>query len=145
MKCTCYWVRFQVFKAASMKMTVFWAAAPRSLVEAYRRFRGICCLYHQGYHRHNHDGGSKHLWTSVNFYQTTRRNTPEDSHLRTCYCSHLACGPELILSSLIVRLTVNIGYHRHRCTQVSRFCDWQIRVYIMFPAAAGWARLCYET
>jgi hypothetical protein len=27
------------------------------------------------------DEGSKHLWTSVNFYQTTRRYIPEDSHL----------------------------------------------------------------
>jgi hypothetical protein len=29
------------------------------------------------------DGGSKHTSeTSVNFYQTTRRNNPEDSHLQ---------------------------------------------------------------
>jgi hypothetical protein len=32
-------VRFQVFKAASMKMTVFWDVAPCSLVEFYLRFR----------------------------------------------------------------------------------------------------------
>jgi hypothetical protein len=25
--------------------------------------------------------------TSVNFYQTTRRNIPEDSHLQTCWGS----------------------------------------------------------
>jgi hypothetical protein len=30
------------------------------------------------------DGGSKHYKTLVNFYQTTRRNIPEDSHLLTC-------------------------------------------------------------
>jgi hypothetical protein len=29
------------------------------------------------------DGGSKTSEMSVNFYQTTRRNNPEDSHLHT--------------------------------------------------------------
>jgi hypothetical protein len=37
-----------VLAAASMKMAVFWVLAPWSLVEAYRRFRGTCCLHHQG-------------------------------------------------------------------------------------------------
>jgi hypothetical protein len=55
-------------------MTVFWDVAPCSLVEVYRSFRGVCCR--------PDDGGSKHL-TSVTFYQTTRRNIPEDSHLHT--------------------------------------------------------------
>jgi hypothetical protein len=36
-----YLVRFHVLKAASMKMTVFWDVAPCSLVEVYRRFRGV--------------------------------------------------------------------------------------------------------
>jgi hypothetical protein len=31
-----------------MMMVVFWVVAPRSLVEVYRRFRGPCCLHHQG-------------------------------------------------------------------------------------------------
>jgi hypothetical protein len=56
-----------------MKMAVFWVVVPRSLVEVYRRFRGACCFHHQG------DVTSK---TSVNFYQTTRRNNPENSHLQ---------------------------------------------------------------
>jgi hypothetical protein len=30
------------------KMAVFWVVAPRSLVEVYQRFRGPCCLHHQG-------------------------------------------------------------------------------------------------
>jgi hypothetical protein len=34
--------------AASMKMAVFWVVVPCSLVEVYRRFRGACCLHHQG-------------------------------------------------------------------------------------------------
>jgi hypothetical protein len=32
----------------SMKMAVFWVVAPCSLVELYQRFRGPCCLRHQG-------------------------------------------------------------------------------------------------
>jgi hypothetical protein len=44
-------VKFRVFTAASMKMAVFWVVAPCSLVEVYWRFRGSCCLHHQGTHR----------------------------------------------------------------------------------------------
>jgi hypothetical protein len=40
-------VRFHT--AASMKMTFFGDVAPCSLVEIYRRFRGVCCLHHQGH------------------------------------------------------------------------------------------------
>jgi hypothetical protein len=31
-----------------MKMAVFWVVAPCSLVEVHQRFRGPCCLHHQG-------------------------------------------------------------------------------------------------
>jgi hypothetical protein len=31
-----------------MKMAVFWVVAPCSLVDVYQRFRGPCCLHHQG-------------------------------------------------------------------------------------------------
>jgi hypothetical protein len=54
-----------------MKMAVFWIVAPCSLVEVYQRFRGPYCLHHQGDE------------TFVNFYQTTRRYNPQESHLRT--------------------------------------------------------------
>jgi hypothetical protein len=40
--------RFEILTAASMKMAVFWVVALCSLVEVYRRFRGTCCLHHQG-------------------------------------------------------------------------------------------------
>jgi hypothetical protein len=40
----------------SLKVAVFLAAAPCSLVEIYRRFRGARCLYHQGDDRPD-DGG----------------------------------------------------------------------------------------
>jgi hypothetical protein len=31
-----------------LKMAVIWVVAPCSLAEVYRRFRGTCCLNHQG-------------------------------------------------------------------------------------------------
>jgi hypothetical protein len=46
-------VRFQVLKALSMKMTVFWDIAPCSLMEIAQRFSGAYCP--------SDDGGSKHL------------------------------------------------------------------------------------
>jgi hypothetical protein len=64
-------------------MDVFWVVAPCSLVEAYQRFRGPCCLHHQG------DDSlitlmMKAARTSemlVNFYQTTWSYNPENTHL----------------------------------------------------------------
>jgi hypothetical protein len=53
------------------------------LIDAYRRFRGACCLHHQG------DDGLISLMMeaastsemSVNVFQTAWRYNPEDSHL----------------------------------------------------------------
>jgi hypothetical protein len=81
-------------------MTVFWDVAPCSLVDIDRRFRGTYCLYHQGDELETGSHVSNQFFargllialmmeavstskTSVNFYQTTRRNNPEDSHLHT--------------------------------------------------------------
>jgi hypothetical protein len=55
---------------------VIWDVSSRSIVEIDRRCRGAYCLYHRP-----DDGGSKHFETPVNFYETTRRNIPEDSNL----------------------------------------------------------------
>jgi hypothetical protein len=52
-------------------MTVIWDVAPCSHVEIAQRFRAMMM---------EAVGTSE---TSVNFYQTTRRNIPEDSHLHT--------------------------------------------------------------
>jgi hypothetical protein len=30
------------------EMAVFWVVEPYSLIEVYHRFRGPCCLHHQG-------------------------------------------------------------------------------------------------
>jgi hypothetical protein len=55
-----------------MKMAVFWVVAPCSLVEVYRRFRGAYYLMMEAVSTSE---------TSVNIYQITRLNIPEDSHL----------------------------------------------------------------
>jgi hypothetical protein len=72
-----------------MKMAVFWDVAPCSLAEIDRRFRRTYCLHHciraillialmmEAVSTSE---------TTVNFYQTTRRNIPEDSHLRLVTC-----------------------------------------------------------
>jgi hypothetical protein len=60
-------VGFEDLTAVSTKVAVFWVVAPYSLVEVYQRFRGPCCLHHQG------DEKPTRL-------QTTRRYKPEDSH-----------------------------------------------------------------
>jgi hypothetical protein len=41
-------VGFEVLTAVSTNKAVFWVVAPCSLVEVYQRFRGPCCLHHQG-------------------------------------------------------------------------------------------------
>jgi hypothetical protein len=69
-----------------MKMAVFWVVAPCSLVEVYQRFRGTFWLHHQG--------AASTSEMSVNFYQTTRRNNPEDRHLHTCRREILKSHPD---------------------------------------------------
>jgi hypothetical protein len=66
-----------------MKITVTGDVVPCSLVEVYQRFRGACCLHHQGneYTTMMMEAVSTSE-TLVNFYQTTWRSIPEDSHLQ---------------------------------------------------------------
>jgi hypothetical protein len=78
-------VGFEVLTAVSTKMVVFWVVATCSLVEVYQRFRGPCCLHNQGAIIRAIAlmmEAARTSETLVNFYQTTRRYNPEDSHLR---------------------------------------------------------------
>jgi hypothetical protein len=59
-------------------MAVFQVVAPCGLVEVYQRFRGPCRLHHHAPIME----AARTSETLVNFYQTTRRNNPEDSHLQ---------------------------------------------------------------
>jgi hypothetical protein len=67
-----YLMRFHVLTAVSMKMAVFWVVAPCSLVEVYRRFRGSCCLHHQGDE-------------IIALMMEAASNNPEDSDIRFKY------------------------------------------------------------
>jgi hypothetical protein len=69
--------KFLAQTISKMKMAVFWVVAPCSLVEVYQRFRGPCCLHHQG------DEAARTSETLVNFYQSTRRHNPEDIFVLT--------------------------------------------------------------
>jgi hypothetical protein len=64
---------------SEMKMAVFWVVAPRSLVKFTNvsevlAASGLIALMLEA---------TRTSETLVNFYQTTRRYNPEDSHLRT--------------------------------------------------------------
>jgi hypothetical protein len=72
-----------------MKMAVFWVVAPCSLAEVYRHFRGACCLHHRGDDIFLIMEAASTPKTSVNFYQTTRRNNPEDGHLQNEIVRHI--------------------------------------------------------
>jgi hypothetical protein len=63
-------------------MAVFWVVVPCSLVEIYQRFRGPCCLHHQGDQGTLMMEAAKTSEMLVNFYQTTWRYNPDDSHLQ---------------------------------------------------------------
>jgi hypothetical protein len=76
---------FRFSQWLSMKMTVFWDVAPCTLVEIYWCFRGACCLHLIALMMEVASTSD----TSVNFYQTTRCNISEDSHLHTCRCEKL--------------------------------------------------------
>jgi hypothetical protein len=55
----------------SIKMAVFWVVAPCSLVDSSARLIALMME------------AARTSETLVNFYQTTRRYNPEESHLRT--------------------------------------------------------------
>jgi hypothetical protein len=57
-----------------LKAHVFWVVEPCNLVEVHRHFKARFELLMEG---------ASTFETSMNFYQTTRRNQPEDSHLYT--------------------------------------------------------------
>jgi hypothetical protein len=70
-------VRSQVLTAVSMKMAVFWVIAPRSLVELYDVSEVLAASIISLVMK-----AASISETSVNVYNTTRRNNPEDTHLQ---------------------------------------------------------------
>jgi hypothetical protein len=73
-------------------MSAFWVVTPCRMIEVYRRFRGPCCLHHQG----------------DQFYQTTRHYNPEDSHLRTHRRENLK---SYLITKKFLKTTIKNGYY----------------------------------
>jgi hypothetical protein len=69
-----------------MKMAAFWDIAP-CLVQTGRPFRGANYLNHQGNAMMMKAVSTSEM--SVNFYQITWCNIPDDSHLHTRHCENL--------------------------------------------------------
>jgi uncharacterized protein (DUF305 family) len=69
-----------------LKITIFWDAAPCSLVKIDLRFRGAYCHHHQGALMMEAVSTSE---MSDNSYEATQRNIPEDSHYHTRRCENL--------------------------------------------------------
>jgi hypothetical protein len=96
-------------------MTVIRAVAPCSLVEVYRRFRGTAFII-----RAMMEAASTSE-TSVCFYQTTRSNNPDDSHLHTrrredLKSHYMYSGTEYSLPGLFIfvpNLTSSLDYLSH--------------------------------
>jgi hypothetical protein len=74
-------LRSEILTAASLKNAVFWVVSPCSLVEIDVSVPAsiIIALMMEA---------ASTSETSVNVYQTTRRDNPQDSHLREPYCSY---------------------------------------------------------
>jgi hypothetical protein len=72
-------VRFQVLRAASVKMAVFWNVVLCSLAEVYRLFTNAYCLHQVIIALMMEIVNTSE--TSVKLYHTTRCNISEDSHL----------------------------------------------------------------
>jgi hypothetical protein len=71
-------VGFEVLTAVSTKMTVFWVVAPCNLVEIYKRFKGPCCLHHQGCSTFN---GRNEPTSSIRVVRNVRGPFPCLGHL----------------------------------------------------------------
>jgi hypothetical protein len=120
-------VQFQVLTAVSMKVAVFWVIAPCSLVEVYRHFRCACCLYLAL--MMEVASTSEML---VNFYQTTRRNNLEASHLQSTSCfAHIFSyqvwdylGNIIIWFALVPSLLHKYGNDKWKCIW-SKVTSWK--------------------
>jgi hypothetical protein len=104
-------VIFEVLTVMNMKMTVVRVVAPCSLIEFYRHFRGVCCLHRQG---------DK---TSVNVYQTTRRNNPEDTNLRYLHVLLKIISPVACLS-IVLLLWITLYESKPFHLLASAFISW---------------------
>jgi hypothetical protein len=78
-------IKFHVLTAASIMMTALWDIAPCSLVEVDLMMEAVITSE-----------------TSVNFYETTRRNIPQDCHLH-----ENGCFPSFHYRTVGIRTSMN--------------------------------------
>jgi hypothetical protein len=91
-------VRFQVLTAASNEKA-FCGIAPYSVVEVYRRFRGVYCLNH-----HRPEDENTHTSETSVYFETTRSYIPEGCHhlslRRPFFC--FTCDSFIIIIFIII-------------------------------------------
>jgi hypothetical protein len=96
-------------------MVVLWVVAPCSLI-VYRLYRDACCLNQQNDEKEVREisacilialmrEAASTFETSVNFYQTTRRKNPQDSHLQLAAVRN---------GNLTAVQTIKIKWEEHR-------------------------------
>jgi hypothetical protein len=115
-----------------MQMTVLWDAAPCSLVEFYRRFRGVC-----SFHQHRLASSADTPKMPLNFYQTTRCNNAEDCHLHSLIEVYESFGGARCLhrqgdDGSLIHSEKSVNFHQS--TRRSNPVDSQlkVRVYIKY-------------
>jgi hypothetical protein len=87
-----------------MKFRVFWDVLQCSQTDVDRRFRGKCCLHHQG---DRPDETVRTSETSVNISLTTRQYIVEDSELHTRRRENLKFWLEMVKESAICENPLN--------------------------------------
>jgi hypothetical protein len=147
-------VRFHVLTVASMKMTVFWDAAPCSLIETDWCFRGAYCLQHQGLieidwcfraayclqHHGNCPGGSKHLWNISQFlwdYTAQHPRRQSSSSKQQCFYHKYStqCAVFSDLCFQIQSLTITSSTH---LTRTFHILMWAPNAQVRFLFSFQW-------
>jgi hypothetical protein len=103
----------------SMKMAVFWVVAPCCLVEVYRRFRGACCLHHQG--------GSvlialmRNLWAKGHDEIRLLSITYKEVWWPRCFCRPTCCFWRLLLLNTC-SCVMEFGTATNKYKRTQEFC-----------------------
>jgi hypothetical protein len=112
-----------------------------SLVDVYQRFRGTYCLHHQGDECVSHGSlltvvmeGVRTSETSLNVYQTTRLNIPENSHVHNRRRDNVKIR-RLHLPHKTIALCMNCGHlTMHGWShKMARGCEWFSNVALKQP------------
>jgi hypothetical protein len=80
--------QFQFYFKSDNKMAVCWDTAPCNVTEALRRVTGAYC-----FREDDEENAVSTSETSVNLYQTTGRNMPQNSYLHSCRRENLMPHP----------------------------------------------------